>query len=77
MHAPAHACSKAPHAQLPPAQPTRHTCTRLRTHLTHNTHTTHTHTHTRYEDYLDSQVTPADMYYLEDVELARHLVELG
>lgn len=31
----------------------------------------------RYEDYLDSQVTSTDMYYLEDVELARQLVELG
>lgn len=30
-----------------------------------------------YEDYLDSQITSTDLYYLEDVELARHLVELG
>lgn len=30
-----------------------------------------------YEDYLDSQITGTDMYYLEDVELARQLVELG
>lgn len=30
-----------------------------------------------YEDYLDSQITATDLYYLEDVELARHLVELG
>ena len=30
-----------------------------------------------YEDYLDSQVSETDMYYLEDEELARHLVELG
>lgn len=30
-----------------------------------------------YEDYLDSQITATDMYYLEDVDLARHLVELG
>eukprot|EP00833_Pecoramyces_ruminatium_P015889 jgi/Orpsp1_1/1189921/evm.model.d7180000075465.2 len=30
-----------------------------------------------YEDYLDSQITPLDMYYLEDKELARQLVELG
>eukprot|EP00877_Chromochloris_zofingiensis_P011535 jgi/Chrzof1/6635/Cz19g03160.t1 len=30
-----------------------------------------------YEEYLDSQITSTDMYYLEDVELARHLVELG
>ena len=33
--------------------------------------------HCRYEEYLDSQITGTDMYYLEDVELARHLVELG
>jgi len=31
----------------------------------------------RYEEYLDSQITGTDMYYLEDIELARHLVELG
>lgn len=31
----------------------------------------------RYEDYLDNQVTPVDMYYLEDEEMARQLVELG
>ena len=31
----------------------------------------------RYEQYLDSQITARDMYYLEDVELVRHLVELG
>ncbi|KAJ3177203.1 hypothetical protein HDU85_005981 [Gaertneriomyces sp. JEL0708] len=30
-----------------------------------------------YEDYLDSQITPLDLYYLEDKELARQLVELG
>jgi hypothetical protein len=30
-----------------------------------------------YEDYLDNQITATDMFYLEDVELARHLVELG
>ena len=30
-----------------------------------------------YEDYLDDQVQPEDMYYLEDEELARQLVELG
>jgi len=36
------------------------------------------HTRTRrYEDYLDHQITATDMFYLEDVELARHLVELG
>ncbi len=31
----------------------------------------------RYEAYLDAQITGADMYFLEDVELARQLVELG
>ena len=31
----------------------------------------------RFEDYLDSQITGTDMYYLENIELARHLVELG
>ena len=31
----------------------------------------------RYEQYLDSQITGRDMYYLEDVEVVRHLVELG
>jgi hypothetical protein len=30
-----------------------------------------------YEDYLDSQLTPADLGYLEDEEMARQLVELG
>ncbi|KAL5505142.1 hypothetical protein EMCRGX_G006527 [Ephydatia muelleri] len=30
-----------------------------------------------YEDFLDSQITPRDLYYLEDEELARQLVELG
>jgi len=30
-----------------------------------------------YEDYLDSQITELDMYYLDDEELARQLVELG
>jgi len=30
-----------------------------------------------YEDFLDSQVSPVDLYYLEDEELARQLVELG
>lgn len=29
-----------------------------------------------YEDYLDSQTSPIDMYYLEDKQLARQLVEL-
>ena len=27
-----------------------------------------------YEDYLDSQITPIDIYYLEDEDLARQLV---
>jgi hypothetical protein len=31
----------------------------------------------RYEDYLDSQITGTDIFYLEDIELARQLVELG
>ncbi|KAJ3343485.1 hypothetical protein HDU93_008144 [Gonapodya sp. JEL0774] len=31
----------------------------------------------KYEDYLDSQIQPIDLYYLEDKELARQLVELG
>ena len=31
----------------------------------------------RYEEYLDSQITETDLYYLEDEELARDLVELG
>lgn len=30
-----------------------------------------------YEDYLDRQITSTDLYYLEDIELARQLVELG
>ncbi|XP_069341684.1 cilia- and flagella-associated protein 299 isoform X2 [Eulemur rufifrons] len=30
-----------------------------------------------YEDFLDSQVTTVDLYYLEDESLARQLVELG
>jgi len=30
-----------------------------------------------YEDFLDSQISPKDLYYLEDEELARQLVELG
>jgi len=30
-----------------------------------------------YEDYLDKQISPTELYYLEDVELARQLVELG
>ena len=30
-----------------------------------------------YEDYLDSQISTTDIYYLEDEDLARQLVELG
>jgi hypothetical protein len=30
-----------------------------------------------YEEYLDSQITPLDMFYLDDEEVARSLVELG
>ncbi|EKX47357.1 hypothetical protein GUITHDRAFT_86364 [Guillardia theta CCMP2712] len=30
-----------------------------------------------YEQYLDSQISPMDIYYLEDQDLARDLVELG
>mmetsp|Transcript_4681 Transcript_4681/g.7260 ORF Transcript_4681/g.7260 Transcript_4681/m.7260 type:complete len:233 (+) Transcript_4681:162-860(+) len=30
-----------------------------------------------YEDYLDSQITGTDLFYLEDEDLARQLVELG
>ncbi|EDQ92334.1 uncharacterized protein MONBRDRAFT_21921 [Monosiga brevicollis MX1] len=30
-----------------------------------------------YEDFLDSQVQPIDLYYLEDEEVVRQLVELG
>eukprot|EP01119_Soliformovum_irregulare_P023369 TRINITY_DN8152_c0_g1_i1.p1 TRINITY_DN8152_c0_g1~~TRINITY_DN8152_c0_g1_i1.p1 ORF type:complete len:235 (-),score=64.71 TRINITY_DN8152_c0_g1_i1:726-1430(-) len=30
-----------------------------------------------YEDYLDSQITPKDLYFLEDEDLARRVVELG
>ncbi|XP_072520827.1 cilia- and flagella-associated protein 299 [Salminus brasiliensis] len=30
-----------------------------------------------YEDFLDSRIRPLDLYYLEDEELARQLVELG
>ena len=32
---------------------------------------------TDYEAYLDSQVSETDMFYLEDEEMARQLVELG
>ena len=31
----------------------------------------------RYEDYLDSNVNSTDLYYLEDMALARQLVEFG
>ncbi|GMI00451.1 hypothetical protein TrLO_g11377 [Triparma laevis f. longispina] len=34
-------------------------------------------TYTTYEDYLDSQITDTDMFYLESEDLARQLVELG
>ena len=34
-------------------------------------------THTTYEEYLDSQITDTDMFYLESEDLARQLVELG
>lgn len=30
-----------------------------------------------FEDYLDAQITDVDMFYLEDKDLARQLVELG
>lgn len=30
-----------------------------------------------YEDYLDSQIQKIDLYYLEDEDMARQLVELG
>ncbi|KDO20839.1 hypothetical protein SPRG_14070 [Saprolegnia parasitica CBS 223.65] len=30
-----------------------------------------------YEDYLDSQISETDLFYLEDEELARQLIELG
>ena len=30
-----------------------------------------------YEEYLDSQITKVDLFYLEDEELARDLIELG
>ncbi|KAF4074350.1 hypothetical protein AMELA_G00238440 [Ameiurus melas] len=30
-----------------------------------------------YDEYLDSKITPADLYYLEDEKLARQVVELG
>jgi hypothetical protein len=30
-----------------------------------------------YEEFLESQITPLDLYYLQDEEVARRLVELG
>ena len=30
-----------------------------------------------YEDYLDQKLNPNDLFYLEDQELARQLVEVG
>ncbi|KAI8818984.1 uncharacterized protein EV422DRAFT_551132 [Fimicolochytrium jonesii] len=33
--------------------------------------------HATYEEYLDSQISSTDLYFLEDKELARQLVELG
>lgn len=30
-----------------------------------------------YEQYLDSMMTPEDLFYLEDQELARQLIEVG
>ena len=30
-----------------------------------------------YEDYLDEQMHPNDLFYLEDKELARRLIEVG
>ena len=32
---------------------------------------------TTYEDFLDTQVNSTDLYYLEDQDLARQIVELG
>ena len=34
-------------------------------------------THRSYEDYLDSQISEVDLYYLDDVQACRQLVELG
>lgn len=31
----------------------------------------------RYEDYLDSHISKTDLFYLEDIDMARQLVELG
>ena len=35
------------------------------------------HDYSTYEDYLDSQIKPEDMYYLNNEDLARQLVELS
>ena len=31
----------------------------------------------KYEDYLDDQLSDEDLFYLEDKELARQLIEMG
>ena len=31
----------------------------------------------KYEDYLDKQMSEEDLFYLEDTELARQLIEVG
>ena len=31
----------------------------------------------KYEDYLDKQMSDEDLFYLEDTELARQLIEVG
>jgi hypothetical protein len=60
-----------------------HARTRSRTHLrTHARARIYTPTGSAldfatYEDYLDSQISAVDMFYLEDEDLARDLVELG
>ena len=36
-----------------------------------------TESHSTYEEYLDSQISDTDMWYLENEDLARQLVELG
>ena len=30
-----------------------------------------------YEEYLDDQMIPQDLFYLEDIDLARQLIEVG
>ena len=37
----------------------------------------HTYASSTYEEYLDAQISDADMWYLENEDLARQLVELG